>query len=136
MSIIPRIKAIFPEMTTDFFKRLEKIGEPRFMIAGDIDHWFDLRGQINAITGRVNSYRDIRRITEAEGRTVPSLGTLRNYLGEGGVARRDIAVADWRRWFEDFGHITEYFEEELEYLSTHEQWEEFREVYSLFLGYQ
>jgi len=49
--------------------------------------------------------------------------------------RRDIAVADWRRWFEDFGRITEYFEDELQYLSTHAQWEDFREVYSLFLGY-
>jgi len=135
MSIIPKIKAVFPEMTRDFFKRLETIGEPRFMIAGDIDHWFDLRSQTNALTGRVNSYRDIRKITEAEGRTVPSLGTLRNYLGEGGVMRRDIAVADWRRWFEDFGRITEYFEDELQYLSTHAQWEDFREVYSLFLGY-
>jgi len=65
MSIIPKIKAVFPEMSRDFFKRLETIGEPRFMIAGDIDHWFDLRSQTNALTGRVNSYRDIRKITEA-----------------------------------------------------------------------
>lgn len=136
MSIIPMLKGMFPEMTKDFFSRVSKIGEPRFMVAGDIDHWIGLRGQINAVTGRINSYRDIRKITEAEGRTVPSLGTLRNYLGEGGTARRDIAVADWRRWFEDFGHVTEFFNEELKYLSTMEQWEEFREVYSLFLGYQ
>lgn len=135
MSIIAKLKGVFPDMTSDFFKRLETLGEPRYMIAGDIDHWIDLRGQINAVTGRINSYRDIRKITASEGRTVPSLGTLTNYLGGGGELRRDTAVMDWRRWFEDFGHVTEYFEEELEYLSSHAQWQEFREVYSLFMGY-
>lgn len=136
MSIMGIVRDAFPNMTNDFFRRLDTIVQPRFLIAGDIDHWVTLRSQINAVTGRVNSYRDIRKITLAEGRTVPSLGTLRNYLGEGGQLRRDTAVADWRRWFEDFGHITEYFEEELENLTIRKEWEEFREVYSLFLGYQ
>jgi len=136
MNIMNVIRGTFPDMTNDFFKRLDTLIQPRFLVAGDIDHWIDLRSQINATTGRINSYRDIRKITEAEGRTVPSLGSLRNYLGEGGEMRREIAVADWRRWFEDFGNITEFFGDELENLSSTQQWGAFREVYSLFLGYE
>lgn len=135
MSIMGIIKTTFPDLSTYIVKRMEAIGEPRFMVARDIDHWVNLRGQINPNTGRINSYRDIRKITTAEGRTTPSLGTLRNYLGEGGQLRRDTAVMDWLRWFEDFGHITELNKDEVADLTTPEQWEAFRAEYNMFLGY-
>lgn len=122
-------------MSADFIKRISGIKEPRYMLAGDIGHWETLRGQINAKTGRINSYRDIRKIVASEGRTVPSLGTLRNYLGEGGITRKGRAQAEWKVWFEEFGTITEFFKDELDYLSDVKQWEEFREVYTLFMGY-
>ena len=135
MSIIAAIKKAFPDVSRDFMRRIEGIHQPQYSLVGDIGYWETLRGQINATTGKINSYRNIRAICEAEGRKVPALGTLRNYLGEGGIARKAVAQAEWRVWFEDFGTITQFFEEELESLSTHEQWEEFRGVYTLFLGY-
>lgn len=135
MGIVPIIKNLFPNATTDFMRRVKSIGEPRYMIAGDIMHWQDLRAQINPNTGRINSYRDIRKICTAEDKTVPSLGTLRNYLGEGGAFRMDIAKAEWRAWFEDFGHITEFFKEELWALTTPEEWKAFRLEYEAFIGY-
>lgn len=135
MSILTLLRGAFPDAPLDFFRRVEAIGTPRFMLAGDIGHWMDLRTQINANTGRINSYRDIRRICEAEGATVPSLGTLRNYLGEGGTARYAEAKGEWLSWFEDFGHITEFFKDDLAGLTTPEEWEEFRAIYESFLGY-
>lgn len=135
MGIMAIIKGTFPGMSDYLYKRVGEIMQPRFMIAGDIDHWISLRGQINASTGKINSYRQIRTITEAEGRTVPSLGTLRNYLGEGGQLRRDTAVMDWRRWFEDFGSVTSLNKDEVRDLTTSEEWEVFRAEYNMFLGY-
>lgn len=135
MSIMAIIKGTFPDMSRYLIDRIGGIGQPRYMIAGDIDHWMDLRKQINPSTGRINSYRDIRKIADAEGRAVPSLGTLRNYLGEGGQLRRDTAVMDWRRWFEDFGNITNLAKDEVADLTTPEEWEVFRAEYNMFLGY-
>lgn len=135
MSIMPLIEKIFPNMSGYLKDRIGGIRQPRYMVAGDIDHWINLRGQINAATGRINSYRDIRKITQAEGATVPSLGTLRNYLGKGGEFRRDTAVMEWHRWFEEFGHITYYVKEEMRDITNPEEWESFRATYEMFLGF-
>lgn len=135
MSIISLIQKTFPNMSTYALEDIAKLREPRFLMSGDILHWVDLRGQINAKTGRINSYRDIRKITAAEGGKVPSLGTLRNYLGEGGEIRVEIAKAEWRGWFEDFGRVTQWYKEEMEGLTTPAQWKEFRVEYALFMGY-
>ena len=136
MGITAIIRGALPNASIDFFKRVEAIKQPRYMLAGDIDHWINLRGQINAATGRINSYRDIRKICLAEGATVPSLGTLRNYLGDGGALRHAVAKAEWLTWFEDFGSVTQFFKEELEYLTSKEDWETFREVYLNFMGFR
>lgn len=135
MGIIAIIKNAFPNMSTYVLEDLQKLHQPRFMLAGDIGHWVDLRGQINAATGRINSYRDIRKICAAEKGTVPSLGTLRNYLGEGGAARQGEAKGEWHSWFEDFGRITGYYKDEIAGLTTPDEWEEFRNEYTIFMGY-
>lgn len=135
MSIIPLIKGIFPDIGAYVLERLGQIREPRFMMSGDILRWVDLRGQINAKTGRINSYRDIRKICEATGDTVPSLGTLRNYLGEGGKQRIEIAKTEWKVWFEEFGEVTEMFKDEVRGLTTSEEWAKFRDVYKIFMGF-
>lgn len=135
MSILLKLKDAFPNASADFFRRVESIGSPRFMLAGDIGNWIDLRKQINASTGKINSYRDIQRICKAMDSTVPSLGTLRNYLGDGGTARYAQSKGEWLSWFEDFGHITEFFKDELRDLTTPEEWETFRAIYLMFLGY-
>lgn len=135
MGIINLIKGIFPDMSAYVLEDLAKLREPRFLMSGDILHWNDLRGQINAITGRINSYRDIRKICAAEGATVPSLGTLRNYLGEGGGQRIEIAKAEWKVWFEEFGEVTQWYDDEIKGLTTKEEWVVFREKYRVFMGY-
>lgn len=135
MSIIGAIGNALPNVSRDFMRRVEGIIQPRYSLVGDIGHWETLRGQINSRTGKINSYRDIRKICAAEGGKVPALGTLRNYLGEGGVARKAVAQAEWRVWFEEFGTITNFFEDELKDLTTEEDWEAFRGVYEIFIGY-
>jgi hypothetical protein len=135
MGIMFLIRKMFPDMSTYVLEDLQKIKQPRFMLAGDIGHWVDLRGQVNAVTGKINSYRDIRKICEAEGRTVPSLGSLRNYLGEGGVARQAEAKSEWLSWFEDFGRIAGYYGDEIAGLTTPDEWAEFRNEYTIFMGY-
>ena len=135
MTILDLIKGIFPTMSTYVLEDLAKIRQPRYMMSGDILHWIDLRKQINAVTGRINSYRDIRKICRIEGAAVPSLGTLRNYLGEGGQTRVNIAKAEWRVWFEDFGSVTQWYEDEIKGLTTKEEWAAFREKYRVFMGY-
>ena len=135
MGIMLLIKKVFPDMSTYVLDDLQKIKQPRFMLTGDIGHWVNLRKQINAATGRINSYRDIRKICAAEGETVPSLGSLRNYLGEGGVARQAEAKGEWLSWFEDFGRVTGYYKDEMEALTLEGEWESFRSQYTIFMGY-
>ena len=135
LGIIERIIQAIPNLEPYFIKDIQSIKLPRFMVAEDIDHWSALYKQINPNTGRTNSYRDIRKICAAENRKVPALGTLRNYLGSGGVARRGEAVAEWRAWFEEFGRFSGYYEEEFKTWTTKEEWLAFREVYRSFMGY-
>lgn len=135
VSIIKILKGIFPDTHPAVMERIEAIKQPRWSVGGDIDLWNKLRGQINPNTGRINSYRDIRKITTAMGRKTPSLGTLRNYLGEGGGFRRDCAIAGWKVWFEEFGRVTQMFKEETKFLTTKEEWGEFREIYGVYMGF-
>lgn len=135
ISIISMIEKAIPDLSSFFLEDIGHIPAPRFMVGGDIDHWGELYSQINAVTGRTNSYRDIRRICEAEKRVVPSLGTLRNYLGSGGIARRAEAVSEWRVWFEDFGRLSQFYRDEHKDRTTKEQWETFRTLYESFMGY-
>ena len=135
MGIIAIVKGIFPDIGAYVLERLEQIRQPRFMMSGDILRWVNLRGQINAKTGRINSYRDIRKICEATGDTIPSLGTLRNYLGEGGKQRIEIAKTEWKAWFEEFGEVTEMFKDEVMGLTTKEEWAIFRGEYNSFMGF-
>lgn len=135
MGIMQVIGRVIPDLSAYFIQDIGKIREPRYMVAGDIDHWIKLREQINPNTGKINSYRNIRRICEVENRTVPSLGTLRNYLGSGGNLRRAEAVGEWRAWFEDFGRISQYYRDEHEMRTSKEEWQEFRTIYETFMGY-
>lgn len=135
MGIMALVKKVFPDMSGYMIEDLASLKQPRFMLAGDIGHWVDLRKQINATTGLINSYRDIRKICAAEGATVPSLGSLRNYLGEGGVARHAEAKGEWLSWFEDFGRISTYYGDEIPSITTPEEWKEFRNEYTIFMGY-
>ena len=135
MTIISMLKAGSPALSSWLKDAVKKIHTPRYMLVGDIGHWKELRGQINAETGKINSYRNIRKICEVEGKTIPSLGTLRNYLGEGGVAREAVAKGEWLAWFEDFGTLMEMNKDEVQETTTKEDWEVFKTEYMMFLGY-
>ena len=135
MTVLKFIQTVLPNASEAFYDRMRLVTEPRHIIAGEVKHWMDLRGQINAVTGKINSYRDIRKITMAEGRTTPSLGTLRNYLGEGGSERYERARNELQEWFREFQYVESMFREEHKWLLTPESWEEFRERYKIFMGY-
>lgn len=135
MSILGIVKRLFPDTSGYFISDVAGLKTPRYMLSGDILHWQDLRTQINPNTGKINSYRDIRKIVVAEGGKPPSLGSLRNYLGSGGEFRTDIAKTEWKDWFERFGRLTEWYKEEIEGTTTPEEWEDFRLTYTEFFGY-
>ena len=109
---------------------------PSTFTPGEIKHWAGLRRQVNADTGKPNSYRQIQKIVTAEGMKAPSLGSLRNYLGSGGVQRLNVAQATWRQWFERFGSSVKWIEEGGGWVGSPEQWTEFRKEYSAFMGYE
>jgi len=77
MSVLKFVQSVLPNASEAFYDRMQSVTSVKHMIAGDISHWVDLRSQINASTGKINSYRDIRKICTSEGRVTPSLGTLR-----------------------------------------------------------
>lgn len=135
MAIISMLAKGSPALSSWLKDAVKKIHTPRYMLVGDIGHWVELRGQINAVTGKINSYRDIRKICAAEDKTVPSLGTLRNYLGDGGVTRQGIAKAEWLSWFEQFGKLMQMNADEVRETTTIEDWELFSAEYHMFLGY-
>ena len=135
MSIISIVKNIIPNASKYFLEDIGKLTEPRYMYSKDILNWVELRKQINPNTGKINSYRDIQKICKAIDRTIPSLGTLRNYLGSGGISRIGRAKAEWLAWFEDFGRISNYYRKEHEGLTTREDWEDFRTEYNAFFGF-
>ena len=134
MTVATFLRSMLPNASEAFYVRMALETSPRHLIVGDILHWKDLRGQINAATGKINSYRDIRKITTAEGRTVPSLGSLRNYLGSGGERRLEQASTELEEWFRRFGAVTTMFEEEHKDLLTREDWEAFDAQYRLYMG--
>lgn len=135
MTILGIISKALPELTGYFKGDIAKIRVPRYTLSADILHWQDLRSQINPVTGKINSYRDIRKIVIAEGGKPPSLGGLRNYLGSGGEFRTDLAKAEWKEWFHEFGRLSEAYKDEVRGMTTKEEWEDFRNAYNEFFGY-
>lgn len=135
MTIPSFIKAVLPDIGGYLVQDLNAIKSVRSAVPADISHWRDLRKQINPSTGKINSYRAIRKITAAEGRVTPSLGSLRNYLGSGGLVREAESVAKWQEWFKQFGKFTDIYKEETAAFTTKEEWESFRGEYSIFMGW-
>ena len=135
MTVLKFIQSVLPNASEAFYDRMRLVTNPRHIVAGEVKHWMDLRGQINAATGKINSYRDIRKITMAEGRTTPSLGTLRNYLGEGGDERYERARNELQEWFREFQTVEAMFKEEHKNLLTPDDWIDFRERYNIYMGF-
>ena len=113
---------------------LESLGikEPRNIAPSEFLYWQDLKSHTNPATMKPYSYRDIRRVLEAEGRHVPSLSTLSKYLGKDKWLHQELSREAWKDYFKKFGKAVKANPDLFN--TEPEEWDEFEYQYSIFLG--
>ena len=134
MSIYGIIDGLFPEMSLDMYRQVKRIHVPRISMYGDIKYWESLSMLTNPSTGRKYSYRDIRKVCEAEGREVPALGTLSKYLGKDSMYWQEKSRQEWVDYLHEFGRLAQAMPDWMN--ATREEWDEFRGWYKTFMGYE
>ena len=127
------IESLFPHMTNDMYRQIKRIHEPRISLYGDVKYWESLSRLTNPNTGRKYSYRDIRKVCAAEGKKVPSLGTLSKFLGKDSMYWQEKSRQAWVDYLHEFGRLAQAMPDWIQ--ATPEEWESFREWYNGFMGY-
>ena len=132
MSLFNILQPIFKTSSLEAVYEAAHLKEPRNIAPSEFLYWQELKSHTNPVTMKPYSYRDIRRVLEAEGRHVPSLSTLSKYLGKDKWLHQELSREAWKDYFKKFGNAVR---DNPDLFNTEpEEWEEFEYQYSIFLG--